>query len=1664
MHLPEIQQLYDRGLFLQAAAALRERCADALPTDLPTCVLSLRTAGQLGCPRERLAIYRHLQKLWPESAAGVRFRVYELLDRGRLIEALELGLAHERFEGVGDEEHADWLQARADVYARLRDRDRAGALLEESRRYSKDHAWIDLCHAWHEWGDDQPEAALERGSKLLSEYPEFFWGYHLSAAIHFDLDQRQEALEVYQAADERFESPLIWYHHAQALRQIGQLQEARQRYQDFVQRSDWPKGSLGAAAKNELFGIAHELGEVEEAAARWDEASAAMRRQYEHFVPGKPGKRVHHKVPYVRQDELTCAPATLSAVLRFFGVDVPHDEVAGQISYSGTPDYRLHAFCKERGLVVRPFQFEPETAKRLIDLGLPFCLGTRGLETAHLQAIVGYDQALQVWLVREPGVHHWIEMKMDKLAEQCAARGAPCTLVAPPERLEELGEDPLPREREIQLMNDVFAGVEEHRFSEALAALQDLEGMDPGPWLWDAQRSVAAYVKDQERELAASRAQYEAFPKDEFARSMLMIGLLRSNRGDEVIEFAESCGGDYSRSPYLNQHLLGELGRRREYLDRARKLARRVCRSLPHNAQSYQQLADFLWQGGGERESALRCYRAATTLAKVEERFAWAYFAATLRMDRSKEGLSWLEQRVQRFGDKHAASRITLARAYAELRDESKQIEQIEAALDLPLGVDQAIHERIDLHVENDELAAALELLESRASKLSAASRIVRKSELLRLSHRVDEALELIDGPASEAPSSDYLQTELAACLEAKSGPGAVVERIRPLVERYPEHLGLSGLLGQALLQLSDSEALERFFSERVRSNPGDSLSVDRWMALLARSGRAQELLDFGKSIESRYGHCSWYWAQMSRGYHGIGDMERGREALLECLKLDPLHTGVQTDLIQYSQSPEEAVQSLRIIAAGFERERVDEASLFSFARLADESMEDAEVEQIFGRLAERFPEMHEIVEQSAEFLARRERGEEALAKIREARQRFPRACRAQLLEIRLENKFGDKDRALALATNYWEENPRVAGAAIELGALREERGEPERARQVYEKALEERPLAPVLHGCLADVLLRTAEPEDGLVELGRAIELDPYYSWARTTEINVLLHLRRYDEARERVETFVQLMADEEDAWQAKSNFHERLGEDEEAIEALRRALHCDPRLGDTRQRLVFMLVDAKRGEEAREVIAEGVQALGPIRDLSLLDAWVLRRLERDAEAREQIEQLLAEQPEYDNAWHMYLTWLLEDDDDAALDRLAENPPEALADLPRFHESVARSLSMRGQAKAAAEAARRWLVCDKAEEQARIYASWATREAGDASRADRILLEHPEPQTASSVFSANAFRAAVRQKEEELQLRFLRRVLELRVLDEDEAELLLEALESVGAKQRQACFDHFEKDEDPKVHDGLAFLRFLLGEHKAYAERFGQLDYAEDDGERAARMLDMARMAGEQSFIAKQLLPLLPTPVPGSHLWGSIGSTFCEWRVPKGARIVLRYMADDYRREDAEPWMIANLGYSYDELGDPRRCEEVCRYALALPRDHSELYLKPLLALSRIRQGDWSQAAELSSEFRREHAQPMLECLVIRMFLRLREAPESERAGIFRREFGRILRKADDTGTKGVGRSGLRRAVHRWMTGALIEHGLRWPGRLLRWGGLFRYLVERRCKRALLQ
>src|SRR4029078_11346090 len=91
---------------------------------------------------------------------------------------------------------------------------------------------------------------------------------------------------------------------------------------------------------------------------------------------GGRGKRVGLKVGFVRQHHMTCAPATLSAISRFWSMPADHLEVAEAICYDGTPAHSERRWAEDHGWATVEFSVTWDAARALIDRGVPFTLTT----------------------------------------------------------------------------------------------------------------------------------------------------------------------------------------------------------------------------------------------------------------------------------------------------------------------------------------------------------------------------------------------------------------------------------------------------------------------------------------------------------------------------------------------------------------------------------------------------------------------------------------------------------------------------------------------------------------------------------------------------------------------------------------------------------------------------------------------------------------------------------------------------------------------------------------------------------------------------------------------------------------------------------------------------------------------------------------------------------------------------------------------------------------------------------------------------------------------------------------------------------------------------------------------------------------------------------------
>src|SRR5262249_2875730 len=114
------------------------------------------------------------------------------------------------------------------------------------------------------------------------------------------------------------------------------------------------------------------------------------------------GRHVHLDVGFVRQHRDTCAPASLAAVLRYWGRPADHLAIAEAVCYHGTPPARERHWAEQQGWCVREFAVTWDSAVALLDRGVPFTLTFTEPTFGHMQAVIGYDSRRRTLLLREP--------------------------------------------------------------------------------------------------------------------------------------------------------------------------------------------------------------------------------------------------------------------------------------------------------------------------------------------------------------------------------------------------------------------------------------------------------------------------------------------------------------------------------------------------------------------------------------------------------------------------------------------------------------------------------------------------------------------------------------------------------------------------------------------------------------------------------------------------------------------------------------------------------------------------------------------------------------------------------------------------------------------------------------------------------------------------------------------------------------------------------------------------------------------------------------------------------------------------------------------------------------------------------------------------------------
>jgi tetratricopeptide (TPR) repeat protein len=134
---------------------------------------------------------------------------------------------------------------------------------------------------------------------------------------------------------------------------------------------------------------------------------AYARRRLDHLEGAANGKAQRlQQFPTTHQKRNFCGPAVLELCLRFLGIELSQDEIAGVVKReTGTPMYEISAFLAARGIAARRCEVTPARIRSAIDLGLPVIVQEEYSTTSHVAVITGYDPRLGVFIAQDPMTH-----------------------------------------------------------------------------------------------------------------------------------------------------------------------------------------------------------------------------------------------------------------------------------------------------------------------------------------------------------------------------------------------------------------------------------------------------------------------------------------------------------------------------------------------------------------------------------------------------------------------------------------------------------------------------------------------------------------------------------------------------------------------------------------------------------------------------------------------------------------------------------------------------------------------------------------------------------------------------------------------------------------------------------------------------------------------------------------------------------------------------------------------------------------------------------------------------------------------------------------------------------------------------------------------------------
>jgi tetratricopeptide (TPR) repeat protein len=1556
--LGEIRARYEQGLCLQAYEIAREHGRFQEWRGTEALLLAGRLAMNLGA--SRLGEWLHLRayREAPDDPEARYYYARTVLGRRGPLAAWKLLRRFGEFPDAPSDLRSDWLAFHGDVAGLLRDFDTAEHWLARALEAAPDNPWIYIERSSLLQYEDRYEEALDAARHALELRPWYRPGVQAAAHALQLVDRQNEALALLQEACGRIEN-------APVVAQLALLQ---------MQREDWKacresldryarlspllekEGAQWLAAVGS--DVAYHLGDFPRAVqlARETESPFFEKIADRLEAATEDDRRVLLPVGWVRQHYMTCAPATLSAVSRYWQMPAEHLGVAEAICYDGTPDHSERTWAEENGWLAREFRITWESAVALLDRGVAFTLTTVGPATAHLQAVIGYDSRRGTFLIRDPYHSTLAESLAVELLEHYRSVGPRGMAMVPRHQAGLLEGVELPEAPLYDHLHRVQRALLQHDREAAQASYEALSDAAPEHRLaLQARRSLAAYDADTTEMLACIERLQAQFPEDANLQLCRLSCLRELARRDERLALLKETCDRKDADPIFWQQYAQELSADAREHERAVVLLRRSMRARPGDAGCYFILANTLWDQR-RFEEGLDLYRFAACLDDKDEQLSRSYFLAARYFKQTETALRFLRNRFKRFGARSSQPARTLFAALNEVDRAGEGFEVLEEALRLRPEDGDLLLYAADARGRHGEFERAAELLEAARGKTGRTAWLRTAALLASYRGELKTALARWRQVAEAEPLAIDAHRSVARLLAQTDSPEAAARHFEEAAARFPHHYALHRLWTEWLRD-EDPERAEEVLRRLVEIHPADAWARRELALMLARQGRldeAWEEAETGRRLDpSDPAAYSIRGEVLSRR----GEWEEAKEAYREAIRLSVDNGYAIARLVSACDSVAERREALRFIEGELERQTVYGDALLAFRDYARHTLDPEELLASLRAALEARPDLWHAWAAVVRQLIDLDRADEALALARGATARFP-LLPALWLDLAAAHAARlDREGERAALRQALQINPGWSPAIRELCASYTREDRYTEARELVEAAVSRDPLDSENHGWLAHVLWETGEKEAAVERVKRALRLEPGYSWAWASLREWCQELERPGEAAALVRELAARRPGEARSWLLLARTLAAPEDLPERLQALEKAVSLNPRCFEACDLRAELLAREGRYEEALEACRPPITEQPPT-ELKGRAAWIEAERGNMEEAVRRMRAAVDEDPFYYWGWSQLARWHDTGGPDDAYLEAAQMLVRLAPHEPTPHGILGDARLRTGDRPGARDAFKR--AMDLAPDYAFAGMSLLDLQLedgdlGGAAATLALLREH----VGGEWVLARAVRLAVRQGDPAAARERLR---ELCLFPSESGRALAAAAGEMDEKgwTREAEAVYEEVLEHPEAQPLVGELWVRARVKRAdwsFADRLrtlrvqGKIGYAATAAYLEA--LGTAKRKGPLRSFLREYRDALRVD---TGTWASAG--FALLSIDDN-REAVAWLADWEDRPDVQPWMLLHYALGLRCLGRGAEASAVGRTALSLPDEDGSVVPHALwLALDEALARDTAAAA----------------------------------------------------------------------------------------------------------